>query len=375
MKRTLLKLVCIALLASLVACGGGGGSTGGNDPADTTGGNTGGDTGGTGGNDTGGNTGGDNTPTISNATLTGSYSVAEWANETNIGGSAWTARGTLTSTGNGSSSYQVTQISSGSTGTLNFPYSINSQGLFNIGTGGASSTGQISSDGRYFFVADTDKADQDVIFRFGVKTGSGLSNATLSGDYVLYEMGDFNGAPWTARMSMTANGGGAGTYTVLADSDGGSGTASLAYSVTADGTLTLDDMPGHISADGSVFLLTDANAADGSIKIMIGVKKSNGKTNADFNGAYHIAEIGIESGTPWATRMSFVANGSGSGTYTILADSDGGSGTATSTYSVNADGTFTLDGMSGILSADGKVMVLIDTNPGDNVLKIMLGIK
>lgn len=318
------------------------------------------------------NTGGD----INSARLSGSYFLAEFGNETTSSGLPWTARGNLTADGQGASIYQVNQISRGTTGTLNFPYSVTAQSLLSIGSGAAMSTGQLSADGQYFHLLDSDKTDQDVILRVGIKKAVGLSSSTLSGEYEVYSLGgNLDGSIRTIRMKLAADGHGAGIWTVLAHSDGNLEAGNAAYAVVADGGLTLDGMAGQVSADGSVFLVADTNNPNGDIQIMIGVKKSSGKTNANLAGTYHFVETGEENGTPWASRLTLVANGNGTGTYSVLADSDGGSGTGGSTYTVNSDGTFTLDSMSGILSMDGNFLVVVDTDRADSVLKMMVGIK
>ena len=318
------------------------------------------------------NTGGD----INSARLSGSYFLAEFGNETTPSGFPWTARGSLAADGQGASTYQVNQISRGTTGTLNFPYSVTAQGLLSIGSGAAMNTGQLSADGQYFHLLDTDKTDQDVILRVGIKKTTALSNSTLSGEYEVYSLGgNLDGAIGTIRMKLAADGQGAGTWTVFAHTDSNLAAGNATYAVVADGGLTLNGMAGHLSADGSVFLVADTNNLNGTIQIMIGVKKSSGKTNADLTGTYHFVETGEDNGSPWASRLTFVAHGNGTGTYSVLADSDGGSGTGSSTYTVNSDGTLTLDGMSGILSGDGNFLVVVDTDRADNVLKIMVGIK
>lgn len=348
MRKFLFVFVILTAVAMLSACGGGNEST----PTNNTGGE------------------------INSARLSGSYFLAEFGNETTPSGLPWTASGSLAADGQGASTYQVNQISRGTTGTLSFPYSVTAQGLLSIGSGAAMNTGQLSADGQYFHLLDTDKTDQDVIMRVGIKKATGLSTSTLSGEYEVYSLGgNLDGSIRTIRMKLAADGHGAGIWTVLAHSDGNLEAGNAAYAVVADGGLTLDGMAGQVSADGSVFLVADTSNPNGTIQIMIGVKKSSGKTNADLAGTYHFAETGEENGSPWASRLTLVAHGNGTGNYSVLADSDGGSGTGDSTYTVNHDGTFTLDGMTGILSGDGNFLVVVDTDSADNVLKIMVGIK
>jgi hypothetical protein len=139
---------------------------------------------------------------------------------------------------------------------------------------GAPLTGGVSADGNSLVLSQL-TAGQGPSITVGIKQGSGLTAATVSGNYTLVtqENSGNKGSLWT----MTFDGAGNVNGTGKSNDSGTISDITLAgtYSVAADGTLTVSPaggkpLTGSVSADGLRLVLTDLNAGD-SPSIGIGV--------------------------------------------------------------------------------------------------------
>lgn len=80
--------------------------------------------------------------------------------------------------------------------------------------------------------------------------------------------------PYTARFLMDFDGTNQLVWTETDNSHGSGGTGTNQYFVSADGALTgLDNYTGTISQNASFFVMTDTDASDGGLGIMLGVKQ------------------------------------------------------------------------------------------------------
>ena len=103
--------------------------------------------------------------------------------------------------------------------------------------------------------------------------------------------------------------------------------------------------------------------------------------NSVLNGTYIVNQFiddELDSGGySVVSRMEVTFNGAGSGSYKILASSTGHTSDSGSlTYNVASDGTWTTSkGDGGIISSDGNVFTISETDPSDDAVHIMVGIK
>jgi hypothetical protein len=208
--------------------------------------------------------------------MNGSYTVCQIRND----GATKASRMSFTFDGTGNLSGEILEDTDGTTGALTGTYTVAADGALGVVVNGLSKTfgGNVSPDGNLFQIYDTDD-DGEVLVMIGLKkTSSGMSAASLSGDYQLNMMAEDSTAPWTSRIAMTADGLGSISAEILAASDGDLSTPpDMSYTVTGDGTLTIDgtEQTGQLSSDGEVFIMVDTdNSIDGEVMLMIGIKKS-----------------------------------------------------------------------------------------------------
>ena len=119
-------------------------------------------------------------------------------------------------------------------------------------------------------------------------------------------------------------------------------------------------------------ILYDDNPASGG-KGLTRMLVSN--SNALLNGNYVVNQFG-DDGTIWTSRLRVNFDGVGNLTSSTLSSSNGAIETFDSPYSVNVDGIITTpNGVDGVVSSDGQVFTLTDTNSIDGSVHIMIGIK
>jgi hypothetical protein len=160
----------------------------------------------------------------------------------------------------------VSYLLSTATGTVSIPDT--NPGIF----------GALSADNNILIFGDGEtNSDSRLMGACGLKLpGSGMANASLSGTYLLYQFRDDNvgvGSFVATRGRITFNGTDSGTYTEIANSTGTLDTGGMfSYSVNSDGTFVINGLQGVVIQDGGVFAMTDYDATDNSVAVMIGVK-------------------------------------------------------------------------------------------------------
>jgi len=142
--------------------------------------------------------------------------------------------------------------------------------------------GLLRSDGNLFIAANTDDTDDISSFMIGMSLSSGMTTASLQGEYVANMIG-FSIARnelWSARLTATFDGVGVARYEFLAHSSGSGGLSGyLAYHVEDMGgmivavSLSSPLEVGAVSPDGELFALADTDPSDGEIYILVGIKK------------------------------------------------------------------------------------------------------
>ncbi|MDJ0819176.1 MAG: hypothetical protein QNJ58_23395 [Desulfobacterales bacterium] len=216
-------------------------------------------------------------------------------------------------------------------------------------------------------------------------------NARLSGDFGGTGFGADNRGfifDFAVRFAATFLGDGTGNYSELANSIDSPGFGTIIYDLSFDGSLvaTLTDdfldvsnYNGILSPDNNILAVADTEFGyQNPIEIDVGIKRSNGLTNSILNDEYTGARI---SSGPSTALISYTFNGDGSGTFGFLAPADD-SPPEGFQYIVDPDGDGELSiiepnqiASQGIVSGDGAVVSLVDTEFGGDFIDMAVLIK
>jgi hypothetical protein len=173
------------------------------------------------------------------------------------------------------------------TGTGTAPYTFDAtKGTISLPTPttAADTFGAITSDRQLMIVGDGETSStSEVLGIVGLKQPSvAMSNASLNGTYLLYNIADENagGTPFyvTSRAKATFDGAGYGTFTELAKSSGTLvSKPSITYAVDASGGFSINGNGakelGTILEDGSVFGMVWFDSTTGYASVGIGIKQ------------------------------------------------------------------------------------------------------
>jgi len=240
--------------------------------------------------------------TMTNAALNGNYiSTLIKDNSVSIAPDIDTHRMLSTFDGAGNADYLTLASSNGANDSGSGTYSVSPDGTLDMADG----AGFVSLDGEMTMIVDTtiDEAvpanDDHIHLMVSVRQGSGMSEADLSGEFVLYEMG-YETYTWTSRIVYTFNGVGGGTFERTDDSGGqtSSGPVALVYRVDASGNVRIDgNLVGIVSANGEYLVFADTSWIDASPGIAIGVGvKSGNVIPTCIDGIQNGDETGIDTG-------------------------------------------------------------------------------
>jgi hypothetical protein len=284
--------------------------------------------------------------------------------------------------GTGNGTFAIIYSSLGESGSAPFTYSVDSDGTFSLDIEfhgeGSTLHGIVSPDGVSFTMWP---------FSVGIRKSSGMSNASLNGEYVTagYFTNDED-VSGGEHISMNYAGNGSGTIEIIHSSFDDSGSYPCTYSVSDDGTFLMtvavdlqEDivLQGIVSSDGESFTMVSIDSSE--FGIWAGLKKSSGHTDASLSGEY----ITIQYMTEEHSSTEYLAidfAGDGNAAFEIVYSSGSGGGdTGSFTYSVNDDGTFSITvvgngggTMPGMLSSDGKRVAM--AGPGSPGCAIMAGL-
>lgn len=274
--------------------------------------------------------------------------------------------------------------------------------------------------GGAMFVMASSSKDPQVGIAF--KQGGTFSNASLSGTYGVIDYvnrvdvsnpvpsmrfpssGTITQLPYTSSMTVpiqklgftsnvgtiTFNGAGAFTYAIQTNADGvvSSDTGSGSYSVSADGTLSLEGAQGKVQGGGGSFFMVNTS---GDPQIMIGTRAGSAMSNATLQGAYSVAGYENMSGAsdnnvfvPYTftsapqsleivvpiAKKGFKSNlgtvtfdGAGGYVLSLSTNLDGvvTASTVRGAYAVSADGTVSIDNVRGRIQDGGRMFVFAAT--------------
>jgi len=201
---------------------------------------------------------------------TGTYRGGMFELTNNFTPSAHVSEMLFTTHETGTGGLLVTNLTSGSTGTLD--YTIAPNGTFTIGPG-PDILGAISGDNNFFMFSSVG-GGKDMLSVALKYPSTGMTSARLNGTYRIYESWYYDSTGFgVTRSLVTFYGNGTGARTVLQDSGGASGTDAFTYTVASDGSFVVNgtDMKGFVLEDGSALVLSDDNP-NGDITSAIGIK-------------------------------------------------------------------------------------------------------
>ena len=218
---------------------------------------------------------------LSNAILSGEYIGVR------ISDGLTTALTQIIFDGDGGGTYRILAASDPDLVSLQpseITYSVDpGNGRATIG-GAAAADGIVDSHGSVVSMVDTQyqgpREDNDMTVL--IKTGSGLSPATIVGDYIAVSFGYYLGEGFdeeTSRMSISADGAGNMEITVLSNSNGDLRAFEATYSVNPDGRIRIvppdnEILDGIVNGDGDIFTFVNTTTDDNFIQIGVAIKET-----------------------------------------------------------------------------------------------------
>ncbi len=221
--------------------------------------------------------------------------------------------------------------------------------------------GGATPQGDFLALVDTDAGDNEISVTYLQPTQANSGNNNFNGSYFCGHIIS-DGRATFFRAQLDGNGG--GTAFLLEDRQNRSGQSAISYNVSSNGTTLLDylgiRLAGSLSADGSVFAATQVSRQlQGSA---ICLRSFSDKTVGSVAGGY----IGtLFSTQPASAVTELVLSNQGMTQENVLRDSLGGRN-----YSlgqdfmlVKATGELETSESFGSVSADGRILFLVNTNP------------
>lgn len=265
-------------------------------------------------------------------------------------------------------------------------YELDEDGTMRIDSG---PEGVFSQDENMLAFTDAALADQ-IDLSIAVREGTGMSIDTFEGPYLAtkFSINTTTDVAHTYTIGAEKTGYGLGLFGIVQSSNPAAvGFISpFTYTVEDNGNITFVDSneDGKITEDGSFFMATDTDTTNNLESIMIAMKASTGMSRASLQGEYIANLFGrnVVSGDYWTARILATFDGVGIVRYEFLANSSTGGGlTGYMAYVVYDEGVLlVLDSLSspiehGMVSSDGTMFSVVDTNPSDGHIYLMIGIK
>ena len=263
-------------------------------------------------------------------------------------------------------------------------YKILPGGMISVGA----SEGVFSDDGQLIGVTEAESLDYMDI-AVAMREGSGMTTDDFAGPYfaTMFAVNRSTGWAQTYVMLASQTDVGLGLFRVMVSSDPAAiGVASpFTFTVEDDGTFTLVDshQRGALSSNGSMFMTAEVEEANDIDSITFGFKVGSGLSTRSLHGEYIGNLVGQNTATKalWTARILATFDGVGLARYEFLAHPTAGGLTGYLVYGVNYAGFLALavlpagPGEFGIVSADGGAFTVVDTDPSDGQIYVLIGIK
>jgi hypothetical protein len=213
---------------------------------------------------------------FSNANLTGTYTTVRYAYNS-AGDSSGLSTVTFDGTGNFSGTDTLNNAGTISSMAVSGTYTVAADGTLTLSTtGGSTVTGGLSADGNTLVTSQTTAGVLPEVL-VGIKQGqTNFSNANLTGNYKMVPYQHISTGDRSGLFNVTSAGAGTLSGNGLSNTAGTVISENLffAYTVAADGTLTVDSdtlptVTGGLSADGKT--LVASNTTFGPPTVLFGV--------------------------------------------------------------------------------------------------------
>jgi len=207
------------------------------------------------------------------------------------------------------------------------------------------------------------------------KVVRGTGSFAFSGGYILCGLGgnSSTGQYFTQRRLGTADGIDRLLTGILAHSEGTTGSAALTFSVL-DGDVAVDPYVGTMTFDGRTVVLSRPSNPDG--EFVIAIRKTAGFVQPSFVGRFAGYSFRNDSGVSRTSRVTLEAAANGTGTLSEQR-SDGSGSSRAIQFALHLDGTIDVDSgaESGIVSEDGRVVALVDTDRSDGDIGLLIALR
>jgi hypothetical protein len=136
--------------------------------------------------------------------------------------------------------------------------------------------GIIAADGEFYTLASPVDSEDELLMYIGLKQSTGMSNAYLNGTYIMTTMGGSEAGGnvddlWVDFVKITFDG--AGTSLIIEVDQSAVNEEPGSYSVTSNGTFTLGEDSGIISANGNSFTMVGEDSDDNELIRYFGIKQ------------------------------------------------------------------------------------------------------
>jgi len=264
-------------------------------------------------------------------------------------------------------------------------YEVDADGTMRIASG---PEGVFSQDGNVLAFTEADMADR-LNFSVAVREGTGMNTDTFDGPYLVTKLmtNTSTGLTSTYVIAAEKTDYGLGFFEIMHSSNPAAigVTSPFAYTVEDNGNITFVDSneDGKITADSLLFMAADTDTTNNIESIMIALKADPAVTTASLQGEYIANLVGrnLVTGEYWSGRSLATFDGVGIVRYEFLEHTSAGGGlTGYMAYAI-ARGILIVasppvtEAELGMVSADGNIFCVADTNTSDGQIYLMVGIK
>ncbi len=249
--------------------------------------------------------------------------------------------------------------------------------------------GVFSQDGNTLAFTEADVADR-LNFSIAVREGSGMNIDTFDGPYLVtkFAVNTSTNVAHTYTIMANETGYGLGLFGIMQSSNPAAIglTSPFSYTVQDNGNITFVDSneDGKITEDGRFFMAADTDSTNIIESIMIAMKLSSGATTASLQGEYIANLVGrnLVTGDYWSGRSLATFDGVGIVRYEFLDHTSAGGGlTGYMVYGILDSGLLAVVTPAGtelevgMVSPDGNMFSVVDTDTSDGQIYLMIGIK
>jgi hypothetical protein len=221
--------------------------------------------------------------------------------------------------------------------------------------------GWATSESDLLALVDTDAGDNEISVTYMTPQLSEANSSLFTGKYYCGRISTSGAGEFS---EILASGNGTGVFRILAERRGQTGQAAVAYSVAANGTMSLSwgsvSLTGNLSTTGDVYVASQLHSTKRGTAVCI--RANSGKSLLNVAGNYLGAWISLQ---PVTAVTELLIDETGTTAESVHRDSLGGR-----SYSLGVDwilsfwdGRLSTSANHGAISGDGRTMFIVYTNP------------